>query len=143
MNWSFYVATGLENAPQAREVRDLMKAAGWHHTYDWTVHGSVAGTGVDRIREVAEAEAKGVADADLVIVLLPGGRGTHTELGMARALKKPVLIYAPPDRFEKLLGDSRDTCCFYHLQPTWTVKTVAAIPTIAARFMLEMRNPLV
>lgn len=79
----YYIATALERAADHTLVRDAMAAAGHQITYDWTAHGSVQSEGLDRIREVAEAETRGVLDADLVIVLLPGGRGTHAELGIA------------------------------------------------------------
>jgi hypothetical protein len=47
------------------------------------VHGSVQRDGLERLGQVADAEAKGLFTANVMIVLLPGGRGTHTELGMA------------------------------------------------------------
>ena len=33
--------------------------------------------------------------ADVLIVLLPGGYGTHVEIGAALALSKPVILHAP------------------------------------------------
>ena len=78
-------------------------------TYDWTAHGSVWKDGADRIRKVAQAEMQGVLDADYVVVLLPGGRGTHTELGMALADGKPVILYGTDDDFS-----GPKTCAFYH-----------------------------
>jgi nucleoside 2-deoxyribosyltransferase len=52
----------------------------------------------------------GVRKSDIVIVLLPGGRGTHVELGAALALEKRVYIWAETD--ELFLYDER-TCVFY------------------------------
>ncbi len=69
-------------------------------------------------------ETAGVYMADVVIVLLPGGRGTHVELGVALGVADAVVIgpedepslriviYSPtPD---KDFGDGGDTCAFYH-----------------------------
>jgi hypothetical protein len=79
----FYIASKLENAAAVRALASRLVSFGWTWTYDWTAHGSVQDSGPERIREVAVAEAVGVTSADLVIVLLPGGRGTHAELGIA------------------------------------------------------------
>lgn len=106
----FYIASRLENAEQVRCLAKILKMWGWEHTYDWTEHGSVQTEGETRIREVAQKEIQGVKDADVVIVLLPGGRGTHVELGAAIALSKPVFIYAQTDEF--FMQDNR-ICAFY------------------------------
>src|SRR6185312_5761738 len=83
----FYIASRLEAAPRVRELKTILESYGHEHTYDWTVHGSVQNDGADVIREVSEREVLGVVNADANIVLLPGGRGTHTELGIAIACK--------------------------------------------------------
>ena len=110
MRLRFYIASKLDNAPAVRELRDALVERGWIHTYDWTVHGSVQGQGHERIQSIALAEAEGVRTADFVIVLLPGGRGTHTEFGMALALNKIVFLVGDVER------DFSDgyTCAFYH-----------------------------
>lgn len=128
---SYYIASGLENAEQVKAVKARLDAAGWHHTYDWTVHGSVQREGIDRLHEVSSAESVGVFEAQMLIVLLPGGRGTHSELGMqigkmdslvwmtARGVidldllndVRCVHIYSPnPDDFSTENGK---TCAFY------------------------------
>jgi hypothetical protein len=106
-----------------RAVKGMLDAAGWTHTYDWTVHGSVQKCGTERIAEVAKAETLGVMKADVVIVLLPGGRGTHVEIGLALANlwacgSRPedqdilICLYSPnPDED---FGTTGKTCAFYH-----------------------------
>lgn len=93
-----------------RSLSKVLKAYGLEHTYDWTKHGSVKTEEQTRIIQVAELELQGVKDADVVIVLLPGGRGTHAELGIANALRKKVFLWAETD--ELFLQDDR-TCAFY------------------------------
>lgn len=106
-----YIASRLENYLQVQALRDALLAAGHTITYDWTVHGSVQGQGETRLREVAALEIKGVRDADLVVVLLPGGRGTHAELGAANVLGKPVILFSnSDDPFDCYMGT---TCAFY------------------------------
>ncbi len=108
----FYIATKLERADDHNVVRDALHDIGHRITYDWTVHGSVKNDGVKRIAEVAVLEKQGVLDADYVVVLLPGGRGTHAELGMALAANKPVFAHADPKH--KFFGSSEATSAFYH-----------------------------
>lgn len=107
---NFYIATSLDNVAQHHAVRDVLVAAGHRLTYDWTEHGSVQGLGTAVIRGVAVAEYKGVRDADLVVVLGPGGRGTHVELGIAIGLGHPVVIFG----WSEYYGDVPGTCAFYH-----------------------------
>lgn len=106
----FYIATRLENHIEHNSVRDRLRAIGHEITYDWTTHGSVKNVSADRLREVAEAELRGVINADYVVVLLPGGRGTHTKLGIALAVGRPVIIRGT----DEALGVSSETCAFYH-----------------------------
>ena len=124
----YYIASKLENAAQVRQLKAYLDDLGWEHTYDWTVHGSVQSEGVSRIAEVAANEAEGVLCANVVIVLLPGGRGTHTELGMAighwqvaEALQaaglvtvenRRIIIYS--DDPERDFGTNGTCCAFYH-----------------------------
>lgn len=108
----FYLASGLDNIESARFFRDGLVRSGHVQTYDWTEHGPVAVHGLERIREVAAAELRGVEDADFVVVVLPGGRGTHFEMGAAHAMGKPIFVYAPR---HTLVDAHPDTCAFYHL----------------------------
>lgn len=106
----YYIATKLARHTAHNEVRDELDRDGWACTYDWTRHGSVKDQGKARIRQVAAAETRGVLEADVVIVLLPGGRGTHAELGMALAAGKPVILHSETgEEFE----DGASTCAFY------------------------------
>lgn len=113
----FYIASRLENWEKVKYVANALKDAGHKQTYDWTTHGSVQGESEERLTEVAENEKEGVATADIVVVVLPGGRGTHVELGIAIGMNKPVLICAESEEF--LLLDDR-TCSFYWL-PNFTL----------------------
>jgi len=105
----FYIASKLENAAQVSRVADALKAAGHVHTYDWTVHGPVHKEGLERVEEVALLDAQGVLDADVVVALLPGGRGTHVEIGIGIGAGTRIILCAPDK--EMFYGD--DVCAFY------------------------------
>ena len=109
-----YIATKLDNMERHQQLSHALKIGGVTLTYDWTIHGSVKSTSVGRIRTVAMAEAKGVEDSDVVIVILQGGRGTHTELGMAIGFNKPVILYAEPSLADRVFEPTGETCAFYH-----------------------------
>ena len=94
-----------------RSVRDALALQGHEISYDWTLHGSVKSTSKERLQEVATLELEGVAKADFVVVLLPGGMGTHLELGFAIARGKRIFLHSEdPLLFE--LGPQ--TNAFYH-----------------------------
>ena len=107
-----YIATGLERAADHNLVRDALAKWDVECSYDWTAHGAVFSHGLERLREVADLEARGVRDANVVVVLLPGGRGTHAELGMAIALGKPVILHSMNPKSD--FGAEETTCAFYH-----------------------------
>jgi nucleoside 2-deoxyribosyltransferase len=92
MSTKFYIASRLENAETVRVLAKLLEERGWSLTYDWTKLGPVRD---DRLPDVAKAEITGVEWADVLILLLPGGRGAHVELGIALARGKKVLITSP------------------------------------------------
>lgn len=109
----FYVASGLENRDLAEDMIVFIHGRGHLPVYDWTVHGDVRGQGAGRLREVATHECSAVREAEFVLVMLPGGYGTHTELGIAlgsRSNKRIVLWSATGKEFE----DGPYTCAFYH-----------------------------
>jgi len=95
----FYIASKLENYEQVKRLAGLLKLSGWKHTYDWTVHGSIKETDIQTLKSVGQKECDGVKNADIVIVLMPQGRGTHVELGMAIALGKIVYICHDDDTY--------------------------------------------
>lgn len=110
---TFYVASGIANFARVNEVAALLSANRHTRTYDWTTHGSVKDAPDDRKRTVASAEAQGVAGADLVVLLLPGAKGTHAELGLAIAhdrVKRIIVWSESPEPFD----GSDGFCVFYH-----------------------------
>lgn len=107
----FYIATSLSRMASHNLVRDELKRSGHTISYDWTSHGSMKLVSKERLQEVAILELQGIAESDFVVVLLPGGKGTHLELGFALAKGKKVFLHTEdPLMFE--LGPQ--TNGFYH-----------------------------
>ncbi len=107
----YYIATSLLRMAAHNLVREALKTLGHEIAYDWTVHGSVKSVSKERLREVAVLELEGISKTDFVVVLLPGGYGTHLELGFAIATGKKIFLHSEdPALFE--LGPQ--TNVFYH-----------------------------
>lgn len=109
----FYIATSLSRAKDHNFVRDHLLARGHVLTYDWTHHGSVKTTTLEMLNRVAHKEFEGVGAADFVVVLLPGGFGTHVEIGAAIAFGKKVVIHSED---KEVFMPSDKTNAFYHHQ---------------------------
>lgn len=135
MGLKYYLATKVENWAMANEIADNLETAGWVQTYRWTSHGSngnVENLGLSVKKEVAELEVKGVLAADVLVVLAPGGRGTHTEIGVALGAGKPVIIWAEREK-DFRSSDGQITTFYYHSLVTLLVcKKEEALKNILA-----------
>lgn len=87
----FYIGSGFKNCELVNYYSKALEENGWLHTYNWTKNIADEVT-IEDLIEYSESEKKGIADADVVIILLPAGRGTHIELGMALALNKKIFL---------------------------------------------------
>lgn len=107
----YYIATSLSRIADHNLTRDTLKRFGHVISYDWTLHGSVKSVSTDRLREVAIFELNGILEADFVIVLLPGGKGTHLELGFAMGNNKKIFLHSAD---LSLFDLGPQTNAFYH-----------------------------
>ena len=87
----FYIGSGMKNWELVNYYAELLKENGWEQTYDWVKNISGDVTRDDMIK-YASLESQGIFDADVVVILLPAGRGAHIELGMAMALNKKIFL---------------------------------------------------
>lgn len=87
----FYIGSGMKNCELVNYYSKVLKEKGWKQTYDW-VENVNDDVDIDDMIEYAKLEKQGIADSDVVIVLLPAGRGAHIELGMALALSKKIFL---------------------------------------------------
>lgn len=106
----FYIASSFQNIKQVRHVANALTQKGFVHTYDWT-QNEKAET-LEQLRCIGEAEKQAVTTSDFVVILLPGGKGAHIELGIALALSKRLYLYSPTDE----LYNPSNTSTFYHVK---------------------------
>lgn len=138
----YYIATSTERVPAHNKVRDELQKRGYQITYDWTSHGSVRHTSTSRLKEVAELEMQGILSADFVLVLLPGGKGTHVELGLSLASGKKTFVHSEdPSMFE--IGPQ--VCAFYHapeiVRLTCPIQEVASLLSSSIRLAMSPVQP--
>ena len=105
----FYVASSLNNKEAVRSVSEYLVSKGYIHTYDWTRNESVSS--LEQLREIGQAEKDAVLEADFLIVLLPGGKGTHIEFGIALGQGKQIYLYSETEE----INEVGKTSTFYHL----------------------------
>ena len=97
-----------EGEGSARSAIELVRNAGYEVTFDWTQieHLKPYDENVEKCREAALLESRGVLDADALIVLAhPAGVGMYLEMGIAIGRGKPVFVVTD--------GPSR-SMFFYH-----------------------------
>ena len=108
----FYISSGIDNHARVSELASVLTGRGHEQTYDWTEHGDIRREGERVMSEVAFNELRAVRDAELLLVLLPGGKGTHTELGLAIATRSNKRIIIWSETGDEFIADER-TCMFY------------------------------
>jgi len=120
----YYLSTRKDRGAEVAALTEALRAAGWERTYVWTDLGNA---GPETLAVAAIAELKGVQDANVLLALLPGGFGTHVEIGAALALGKPVILCSP-DR--KTLETPYPCIFHYHASVTLLISEELHIPDI-------------
>lgn len=139
----YYIATSLGNAPRALRLSGLLTALGHTCTFDWmsadpvspddprNTSGALIAVDPEALAQRGARDYDGVAEATALIAILPGGQGTHFELGVAYALlnaernqdrsprqahrvgpRRQVFIWTPDD-----LPQSETYPCVFHSLP--------------------------
>ena len=123
---SFFISARKDRSAEANALTEKLQAHGWKRTYAWTEDD---GDGEQAYAKIAIAELGGVIAADVLIALLPGGFGTHVEIGAALALGKPVILYAP----DKITLDTPYLCIFhYHPKVTRIISAALELEVVLA-----------
>ena len=88
---NFYIGSGMKNCELVNYYAKILKENDWKQTYNW-VENINEDVSIEDMTVYAKLESQGIIDADVVIILLPAGRGAHIELGMALALNKKIFL---------------------------------------------------
>ena len=86
----FYIGSGFKNVDRVRDLSNELKKLGWIHTYNWA-EVEVGSETREELVTYSRLELAAIEDSDIVIIILPAGRGTHVELGYAMALGKKIV----------------------------------------------------
>lgn len=126
-----YVASKFEDKARVRDTYAKLRAAGHEITCDWT-NEEVKDLPDDElfhtIREAAKADARGVFNADAVILFPHGnGKGLFVELGIAVGRGIPIVVVSDTgdEPFSKTIHRTDGhNCIFIYLPHCTRVKTV-------------------
>src|SRR6476620_7440807 len=106
---AFYIGSSFRNIEQVRLVAQALIGEGFIHSYDWTRLKSVQT--VDELATIGEHEKEAIIGSDFIIFILPLGKSSHVELGIALASQKPIYLYSQTDD----AFTPGQTSSFYHL----------------------------
>jgi hypothetical protein len=130
MSKRFYLSTRKDRSAQAAALLEALKDRGWERTLDWAAQKDHP----DAYSDSAVAEIAAVREADVLLVLLPGGYGTHVEIGAALALGRSVILHAP----DRKTLDTPYPCIFhYHPRVKLLVSEVLDVDEVLA-WMAEL-----
>ncbi|WP_404470518.1 group-specific protein [Sutcliffiella horikoshii] len=125
----FYIASSFNNIEKVREVSIRLKDKGFIQTYDWTQNERAAT--LEDLKEIGEKERIAVLEADFLIVLLPAGKGSHIEFGIALGQGKKIYLFSENDDIDNF----ETTSTFYHLDNV--EKIMGTVDELVKRVILE------
>ena len=130
---NYYIGSGFYNIENVRRLRDLLSAQGHTHTYDWTLN--TRADSVDALRDIGEKERDAIKASDFVVILLPAGKGSHVELGIAIGSGVPVFLHDMTDS----MTNFETTSTFYHVaQVVQLSGALEDIPSQIDAFLIEI-----
>jgi ABC-type antimicrobial peptide transport system ATPase subunit len=90
-------------------AQEIQTQLGWEQTYDWT-QNERAET-IETLKDIGIKEYEGVLNSDVVIIILPGGKGCHTEMGIALGSQKHIVLFDQ----DRILNNLDEATTFYFL----------------------------
>lgn len=128
----FYVASSFKNIDIVRIVSKQLGDSGFIHTYDWTKNKRAST--IEDLKEIGHQEKNALSDADFLIVLLPAGKGSHIEFGIALGLGKKIYLHSPNDDIDNF----ETTSTFYHLPSV--LKVIGPIDKLISTVIKEQTS---
>lgn len=105
----FYIASSFAKQEMVKRLSRMLIEQGHEQTYDWTLNNRAENT--EALAAIGQLEKAAVLESDLFFILLPAGKGSHIELGLALAAEKKVFLFSE----EAAVYDFSATTTFYHL----------------------------
>lgn len=133
----YYIATGFANKECHNHLMRMLEQRGHTITFDWTREEPAVPRGPSVSQRIAEMEIQGVVDADFVFVLLPGGKGTHAEIGAALASSTPVVM-VPLPQYDQ---DEHGVSIFYFHRLVWRSINYTSAINYAEEKHKELTSP--
>lgn len=106
----FYIGSGLKNYKLVNYYAKILKENGLEETYNWVKNIKNDITKKD-LEKYAKEETQAIVNSDIIIILLPAGRGTHVELGMALTINKKIFLCSETNEEFNI----KNTVAFYEL----------------------------
>ncbi|MGV3467429.1 MAG: group-specific protein, partial [Heyndrickxia sp.] len=106
----FYIASSFQNIEMVRVFSSKLIQNGFQPTYDWTQNNKSVRK--EELKKIGIKEKEAVMESDLFILLLPGGKGSHTELGIALGAGVKHIYIVNPDSENR---QNSLATTFYHL----------------------------
>lgn len=106
----FYIGSGLKNYKLVNYYAKILKENGLEEVCNWVKNIKNDITKKD-LEKYAKEETQAIVNSDIIIILLPAGRGTHVELGMALALNKKIFLCSETNEEFNI----KNTVAFYEL----------------------------
>lgn len=128
----FYIASSFSNKQAVRKVSEKLKSKGFVHTYDWTKNERASS--FEQLSKLGNLEKDAVMEADFMIALLPAGKGSHIEFGIALGQGKPIYLYSS----DEAVNNFDTTSTFYHLPQVKVV--VGTINDLIQTILLDKQN---
>ncbi|MFD1030325.1 group-specific protein [Metaplanococcus flavidus] len=105
----FYIASSFANKEAVRTAANSLIEKGFTQTFDWTAN--LRASTIDELQIYGELERNAVLEADFLVVILPAGKGSHIEMGIAIGQRKTVYLVSESPEFSEF----DVTSTFYHL----------------------------
>lgn len=109
------MASSFRNLESVKYVANHLKSKGYSQTYDWTQNAKGKENQTFTLEElgnIGQKEKEGVLEADFIVIILPGGKGTHIEFGLALGRGKKIFLYSPNEE----VNNFETISTFYHLE---------------------------
>ncbi|MEK4566833.1 group-specific protein [Alkalihalobacillus sp. FSL R5-0424] len=107
---TFYIGSSFRNIEQVRLVAQTLIKEGFIQSYDWTEWENVQS--VEELTSIGEQEKEAIIGSDFMIFILPLGKSSHVELGIALGIQKPIYLYSHTDK----VFTPNQTSSFYHVE---------------------------